>query len=172
MKVQVIKPNDKESKNNKSFLTPIIYLIVGVILAFKSNEAIQLLFYIIGILVILYGVKQFVEYYQNKEMAQYKNINLTIAISSIIIGILSIVLSEVIELSIRYVLGFFLIFMGISRLLTQISFNNYKNFSSVSNIILIILGIYSIFVSNAILVVIGWLLIVNALILFWEGIKK
>lgn len=172
MKVQVIKPNDRESKNNKSFLTPIIYLIVGVILAFKSNEAIQLLFYIIGILVILYGVKQFVEYYQNKEMAQYKNINLTIAISSIIIGILSIILSEVIELSIRYVLGFFLIFMGISRLLTQISFNNYKNFSSVSNIILIILGIYSIFVSNAILVVIGWLLIVNALILFWEGIKK
>lgn len=170
-KVEIIKPNGDKVKN-KSWLTPIIYLVVGIILAFKSNEAIQLLFYIIGILVILYGIKQLIEYYQNKEVLQYKKINLSVALVSIIIGLLAIILSEAIELSIRYVLGFFLIFMGVSRILTQISFNNYKNFSTISNIVLIILGFYSIFVSNAILVVIGWLLIINALILFWEDIRK
>ncbi|MDE5540128.1 MAG: DUF308 domain-containing protein [Bacilli bacterium] len=171
MKTEIIKPQ-KNSENNKSWLTPIIYLIVGVILAFKSNEAIQLLFYIIGILVILYGIKSFIDYYKNKDKVQYKNINLSIAVISIVGGILVMVLSEAIEVSIRYVLGFFLLYMGISRILTQISFNNYKNLSTVSNIVLIILGVYSIFVSNAVLVVIGWLLIINALIIFWETMRK
>ena len=81
---------------------------------------------------------------------------------------LLIVLSGVLEASIRYVLGFFFIFMGISRLLTSISFNNYKNFSTISNIILIALGIYSIFFSNAVLVIIGVILVINAIILFIE----
>ena len=102
---------------------------------------------------------------------QYKNINLTVAIASVIIGVLLIVLSGVLEASIRYVLGFFFIFMGVSRILTSISFNNYKNFSTLSNIILIALGIYSIFFSNAVLVIIGAILVINAIILFIEYFK-
>lgn len=171
MKTKIIKPK-KENKENKSFLTPIIYLILGVILAFKSNEAIQLLFYILGVFVIFYGVKSFVEYYRNKEIAQFKSINLTIAITSIVCGVLLIVLAGALEISIRYILGFFLIYMGTSRLLTQISFNDYKNFSTLSNVVLIILGIYSILVSNAVLVIIGWILIINAVLLFWDFLRK
>lgn len=171
MKTEIIKPK-KEKKESKNLLTPIIYLIVGVILAFKSNEAVQLLFYIIGILIIIYGIKYFIEYYQNKDKAQYKNVNLTVSIASIIIGILLIVLSETLEISIRYVLGFFLIYMGASRLITSISFREYKSFGTLSNILLVILGIYSIFVSNAVLVFIGWLLIINAAILFIEYWRK
>lgn len=171
MKTEVIKPK-KEKKDSKTLLTPIIYLILGVILAFKSNEAIKLLFYIIGILVIIYGIKSFVVYYQNKEDVQYKNINLSIAIVSVIIGILLIALSGVLEISIRYIIGFFLLYMGISRLLTQISFGDLKNWGMLSNIILIVLGVYSIFFSNAVLVIIGWILIINAILLFWEYLKK
>ena len=137
----------------------------------KRLQVVELLFYVLGIIVIIYGIKSFVLYYQNKEIVQYKNINLTIAVVSIIIGVLLIVLSGVLETSIRYVLGFFFIFMGVSRLLTSISFNNYKNFSTVSNIILIALGIYSIFFSNAVLVIIGVILVINAIILFIDYFK-
>ena len=144
MKAEVIKPK-KEMKEARSLLNPIIYLVLGILLIFKSNEVVELLFYVLGIIVIIYGIKSFVLYYQNKEVVQYKNINLTIAIASVIIGVLLIILSGILEASIRYVLGFFFIFMGISRLLTSISFNNYKNFSTISNIVLIALGIYSIF---------------------------
>ena len=152
MKAEVIKPK-KEMKEARSLLNPIIYLVLGILLIFKSNEVVELLFYVLGIIVIIYGIKSFVLYYQNKEVVQYKNINLTIAIASVIIGVLLIILSGILEASIRYVLGFFFIFMGISRLLTSISFNNYKNFSTISNIVLIALGIYSIFFSNAVLVI-------------------
>ena len=170
MKTEIIKPK-KEMKEARSLLNPIIYLVLGLLLVFKSNEVVELLFYVLGIIVIIYGIKSFVVYYQYKDVVQYKNINLTIAIASVIIGVLLIVLSGVLEASIRYVLGFFFIFMGISRLLTSISFNNYKNFSTISNIVLIALGIYSIFFSNAVLVIIGVILIINAVILFIEYFK-
>lgn len=170
MKTEIIKP--KKEKKDNNLVTPIIYLILGIILAFRSNEAIQLLFYVIGILVIVYGVKSLIDYYKNKNMAQFKNVNLTIAIVSIILGVLLIILSETLEISIRYILGFFLIYMGISRLLTSISFNNYKNWSTISNILLILLGLYSIFISNAILVFVGWILIINAVILFIDYWRK
>ena len=170
MKAEIIKPK-KEKKEARSLLNPIIYLVLGLLLMFRSNEVVELLFYVLGIISITYGIKSFVLYYQNKDVVQYKNINLTIAIASIIIGVLLIVLSGVLEASIRYVLGFFFIFMGISRLLTSISFNNYKNFSTISNIVLIALGIYSIFFSNAVLVIIGVILVINAIILFIEYFK-
>ena len=165
MKTEIVKPK-KEAKEARNLLNPIIYLVLGLLLIFKSNEVVELLFYVLGIIIIIYGIKSFVVYYQNKDVVLYKNVNLTIAIASVIIGVLLIVLSGVLEASIRYVLGFFFIFMGISRLLTSISFNNYKNFSTVSNIILIALGIYSIFFSNAVLVIIGVILVINSVLLF------
>ena len=170
MKAEIIKPK-KEKKEARSLLNPIIYLVLGLLLMFRSNEVVELLFYVLGIIIIIYGIKSFVLYYQNKDVVQYKNINLTIAIASVIIGVLLIVLSGVLEASIRYVLGFFFIFMGVSRILTSISFNNYKNFSTISNIVLIALGIYSIFFSNAVLVIIGVILVINAIILFIEYFK-
>lgn len=170
MKAEIIKPK-KEKKEARSLLNPIIYLVLGSLLMFRSNEVVELLFYVLGIIIIIYGIKSFVLYYQNKDVVQYKNINLTIAIASVIIGVLLIVLSGVLEASIRYVLGFFFIFMGVSRILTSVSFNNYKNFSTLSNIILIALGIYSIFFSNAVLVIIGAILVINAIILFIEYFK-
>ena len=170
MKTEIIKPK-KEMKEARSLFNPIIYLVLGLLLMFKSNEVVELLFYVLGVIVIIYGIKSFVVYYQNKDVVQHKNINLTIAIASVIIGVLLIVLSGVLEASIRYVLGFFFIFMGISRILTSISFNNYKNFSTISNIVLIALGIYSIFFSNAVLIIIGVILVINAIILFIEYFK-
>ena len=167
MKTEIIKPK-KEMKEARSLLNPIIYLVLGILLMFRSNEVMELIFYVLGIIIIIYGIKSFIVYYQNKDVIQYKNINLTIAIASVIIGVLMIVLSGVLEASIRYVLGFFFIFMGVTRLLTSISFNSYKSFSTVSNIVLIALGIYSIFFSNIVLVIIGVILVINAILLFIE----
>ena len=165
MKADIVKPK-REVKEVRSLLNPIIYLVLGLLLMFKSNEVVKLLFYILGIIIIIYGIKSFVVYYQNKEIVQYKNINLSVAITSIIMGILLIILSGILEASIRYVLGFFFIYMGISRILTSISFSTYKSFSTLSSIVLIALGIYSIFFSNAVLVIIGGILVINAIILF------
>lgn len=169
-KTEIIKP--KKEKKDNNILVPIIYLILGIVLAFKSDQAVELIFYILGIVIIIYGIKSFLVYYKNKENIQLKNINLSIAVISLLGGILLIILAGAINLGIRYVIGFFMIFIGICRLLTDYSLGSYKKLSTLSNIILIILGIFSIFVTHAILVIIGWILIVNALLLFWEYFKN
>lgn len=169
--MEIIKPKG-EKQDNKSLVTPVMYFVLGIMLAFFSNQVVQMFFYIVGVIVIIYGIKAFLDYYRNKDSVQHKNINLSIAIVSILIGILLMVLSNVLEASIRYVLGFFLIFMGVTRLLTQYSFGDYKSIATLSNITLVIMGIYSIFVSNAIFVIVGWILIANAVILLWEYFRK
>ena len=171
IKVDVIKPNDGK-KDNNSLINPVMYLDMGIMLAFYSNAVVKIFFYIIGVIVIIYGIKSLLEYYRNKDSVQFKNINLSIGIVSIIIGLLLIILSDALEVSIRYVLGFFLIYMGVSRLLTQYSFGNYKKIQMLSNVVLIIMGIYSIFVSNAVMVIIGWILIANAVLLLWDYFRK
>lgn len=170
-KTEIIKPK-REEKEKKSLITPIIYFILGIVLAFKSNEAVTLVFYVLGIFVILFGIKSLITYYKNKEIAQFGNMHLSLGIISIILGILLMALSSALETSIRYVLGFFLIFIGISRLLSDYSYHQYKNIRSLSNILLIICGLFSIFVSNVILVIIGCILIGNAIILFWDYLKN
>ncbi len=156
----------KNKDNNKSLIMPIIYLILGIILAFKNNEAVTLIFYIISILILIVGVNYLINYFKNKEY----RINLIIGGIAILLGILLMILANTLQLSIRIVLGLFLIFMGVSRILT----NPDKMFTmdNLSNIVLIILGIFSIFVSNIIFVIIGVVLIINALLLIWDYFKK
>jgi len=163
--MKIIKPKNMY-KFSSSVFVPIIYLLLGIILAFKSNIAIALVFNIIYILLIFFVIKNIIDFYQNK----FK-FSLNSGLSSIIIGLLIIILAEAIELSIRYILGFFLVFIGINMLLTQIAINKYISFSAISSIILIVLGIYSIFVSNALLVIIGYILIINSFIMFWQCLK-
>lgn len=169
--MEIIK-KEKGDKDTSNLLTPIIYLILGFILAFKSTEAVKLIFYILGIIIIIYGIKSFITYYQNQDNAQLKNINLSIGVISVLIGVLLIVLAGALELGIRYILGFFMIFIGLSRILTDYSLSNVKLVPMLSNIVLIVLGVFSIFVSNAVLVIIGWVLIANAILLLWEYLKK
>ena len=67
MKTEIIKPK-KEMKEARSLFNPIIYLVLGLLLMFKSNEVVELLFYVLGVIVIIYGIKSFVVYYQNKDV--------------------------------------------------------------------------------------------------------
>ena len=173
MKAEIIKPNkeDKDVKRmDNNILTPIIYLVLGLLLIFKNDKVMELIFYVIGIVIIIYGIKSFVLYYQNKELVRYKNINLSVAIVSIIIGVLLIILSGFLQAFIQYTIGFVFIFIGLSRLLTSISFNNYKNLSTLVNIALIIFGVCSMF-SNLVLIGLGIILVINAIILFIEYFK-
>ena len=61
MKAEIIKPK-KEKKETKNLLNPTIYLVLGLLLMFKSNEVVELLFYVLGIIVIIYGIKSFILY--------------------------------------------------------------------------------------------------------------
>ena len=171
LKIDIIKPGSKKS-NYKSIFTPIVYLIIGILLAFKSNEVVTVFFYIVGVLLIIYGIKSLFSYYKGIILPYLKKIQFSMGLISIIIGLLVIVFAEVIEVSTRFILGFILIYIGLSRMLSQISFGVKRGLTYFSSIVLIILGMYSILVSSVIFVIIGWVLIANSIVLFIDYFRN
>lgn len=168
MKGKIITPN-KENKS-KNILSILITLILGIILVTNSNKIVIITFQLIGTIILLFGIYKIIGYFKLRKQFQVEDTaTLLSGILGITIGLLTIFLSSAIEISLRYLLGFFLILNGISKLTTSLTWKGKSPlfFSLlIEGIILLIFGLYSIFFQNAALMIIGILLIVSSLIDF------
>lgn len=145
-----------EYKYSNNIIMDICLLILGLLLVSNSNNLLTTIFNIIGLLLIFYGMYLLIQY---SKMKQMKIEDLTIRnqmIFYITSGILTIILSNFLVNMINILTGLFLLFIGISRLVNN-KFPDKVNL--IGTIIIILMGIYSILVENAALVLIGLLLI-------------
>lgn len=145
-----------EYRYSNNIIMDICLLILGLLLVSNSNNLLTTIFNIIGLLLIFYGIYLLIKY---SKMKQMKIEDLTIRnqmIFYITSGILTIILSNFLVNMINILTGLFLLFIGISRLVNN-KFPDKVN--SIGTIIIILMGIYSILVENAALVLIGLLLI-------------
>lgn len=145
-----------EYRYSNNIITDICLLILGLLLVSNSNNLLTTIFNIIGLLLIFYGMYLLIQY---SKMKQMKIEDLTIRnqmIFYITSGILTIILSNFLVNMINILTGLFLLFIGISRLVNN-KFPDKVNL--IGTIIIILMGIYSILVENAALVLIGLLLI-------------
>ncbi len=145
-----------EYKYSNNIIMDICLLILGLLLVSNSNNLLTTIFNIIGLLLIFYGIYLLIQY---SKMKQMKIEDLTIRnqmIFYITSGILTIILSNFLVNMINILTGLFLLFIGISRLVNN-KFPDKVNL--IGTIIIILMGIYSILVENAALVLIGLLLI-------------
>ena len=145
-----------EYRYSNNIIMDICLLILGLLLVSNSNNLLTTIFNIIGLLLIVYGIHLLIQY---SKMKQMKIEDLTIRnqmIFYITSGILTIILSNFLVNMINILTGLFLLFIGISRLVNN-KFPDKVNL--IGTIIIILMGIYSILVENAALVLIGLLLI-------------
>ena len=145
-----------EYKYSNNIIMDICLLILGLLLVSNSNNLLTTIFNIIGLLLIFYGMYLLIQY---SKMKQMKIEDLTIRnqmIFYITSGILTIILSNFLVNMINILTGLFLLFIGISRLVNN-KFPDKVNL--IGTKIIILMGIYSILVENAALVLIGLLLI-------------
>ena len=145
-----------EYKYSNNIIMDICLLILGLLLVSNSNNLLTTIFNIIGLLLVINGMYLLIQY---SKMKQMKIEDLTIRnqmIFYITSGILTIILSNFLVNMINILTGLFLLFIGISRLVNN-KFPDKVNL--IGTIIIIIMGIYSILVENAALVLIGLLLI-------------
>ena len=145
-----------EYKYSNNIIMDICLLILGLLLVSNSNNLLTTIFNIIGLLLVIYGMYLLIQY---SKMKQMKIEDLTIRnqmIFYITSGILTIILSNFLVNMINILTGLFLLFIGISRLVNN-KFPDKVNL--IGTIIIILMGIYSILVENAALVLIGLLLI-------------
>jgi uncharacterized membrane protein HdeD (DUF308 family) len=166
MKVTVLK-DKKPNTQLPEFLSSIFLFILGILLIFNSDGLISFIFTILGAFVILYGISKFLRYYQLKNQLHVDQPDILIsAISVTFVGLLVVLLSNILVSAIKIVTGIWLFFVGISKLNHAIALkgvNSKQYFIELfSAIILLLLGFYTIFAKNVVLVFLGIVLIFYA----------
>ncbi len=174
MKVTIVKEKEKK---DYSLFHAILLLILGIILVFNSGGFISTIFTILGIIVTIFGIAKFVQYSQIKKQRKIEQPSiLYMAIISITIGLLVIFLSNFLVNTIQIVTGIWLLFIGLNKINNALIWkttNNQKFIAEIiSSIILILLGIYTIFAQNVVFMIIGIILIIYAVIQFITYFKK
>lgn len=148
-------------KDKSSIFASIAFLILGILLFINPGEMIKFITYIIGIIFVVFGSIKLYNYYKSKNTIS--NIQLTLGITAIIIGIIIMFCNSVIEFIIRLVMGGYILASGLNKLIVALNSRNYnKKWIAllIVALILIIGGLYIILKSNIILSTIGLILII------------
>lgn len=177
-KVELIKPKSKKQEKkeqdlknsfnkNKKFVSPILMGIVGFIFLTNSNTIIIYACYILGAIIAGFGIYNIIKYIQLKNQLKIEDsVKLNTGIISIAIGLLVILLSSVIETFLNIIIGAWLIITGVTKLIgiSELYSVNKKtaNLNIIEAIIVIAMGLYSIFFQNIVLTIIGIWMIIGA----------
>lgn len=158
-----------KSKKDTNLFTSILFLVVGILLFSNPGGVVKFITYIVGILFIIMGIGKIVSYYQ---MIRKMNVNNTsdfiLGIVAAILGIIVIFCSSAIEFVIRLVMGGWILYSGIVKLIYSLNLRDLKVDSwlyiLIVSIIMIICGLYVIVKSNLVFSTIGLILIIYSII--------
>ena len=140
-----------------SLLSSIVFAILGIILITNPEGTVKFVSAILGIMFILAGAYKIISYYQNKGKYDIMNYDIAYGIIAIILGIATIAYSEQIS-SIFSIMRF-----SLALKLKTIS-SNIWIYSIILAICMFICGLYTIFVSNLVVVSIGISILIYAII--------
>ena len=157
------------SKNKpKSLIVSLIFLMFGALIFAYPNSIITLASTAFGIMLILYGIFLLIKnYYETKSNPNTSSAVLIIGILTIVLGILFIIMSGTIAKIVQYILGAWILFNGIERLL--LAFEMGKNNDKFINqlivaILLILAGLYTILKTNLTIQIIGIIMMIYAIL--------
>ena len=157
-----------KSKKDTNLFTSILFLVVGILLFSNPGGVVKFITYIVGILFIIMGIGKIVSYYQ---MIRKLNVNNTsdfiLGIVAVILGIIIIFCSSAIEFVIRLVMGGWILYSGVVKLIYSLNLRDLKVDSwlyvLIVSIIMIICGLYVIVKSNLVFSTIGLILIIYSI---------
>lgn len=148
-----------EKKKKTPLLLNLLTLILGCMLLTNNNKVVVYTCYIIGGISLIIGLFNIFSKYITK-----KEGNISLGVYAIVLAALLIILAQTIEVTLRVIIGFWLILNGLTKL--ALAFKAKDKFVPflVLSIILIGAGMYCILISNILLVVVGAFLIASATI--------
>lgn len=148
-----------EKKKKSPLLVSLLTLILGCMLLTNNNKVVVWTCYIIGAIALIIGLYNVFSKYISK-----KEGNVSFGIYAIIVAVLLFILAGTIEVTLRMIIGLWLILNGLAKL--ALAFKVKEKFAPflVLSIILILAGMYCILFQNVILVIVGGFLIASATI--------
>ncbi len=148
-------------------ITPILFFIVGLILFLNPNNAIRVTTLTIAAILFSLGLIRLINYVGNKKKGIVSNADLNYSVIIMSIGLFVGIFSGLIEVALRFLIGSWILFAGITRLMTSINMKTkYSNWIGhlIIAILMIAMGLYIIFVSNLVFSGIGLFIMFYALI--------
>lgn len=165
-----------------SIIESLIFAVLGIILAWKPNEIMAIISYVIGAIFIIIGAIKIINYIQAKGKSDLYNYELIYGIMSAVIGIVVIVYSGAIGTILGIIIGIWIIYSSVVRATSALKLKVLKSnvwiYSLVLAIIMFICGLYIILDSGIIVTTIGIIMIIYAIIdiieniIFLSNIKK
>lgn len=159
-----MKINVKSYSNIISLISSIVFFILGAIMFTKPDAIILFISYVIGGLMILIGAfKCLKNYLDVKKDNNTSSKEMVTGILLVVVGLVFIFLATVIEALVRLVIGGWILFSGINRLIHALRLNKRSHRFIVFLIISILLigtGLYTILEANLAFQTIGIVLMI------------
>ncbi len=166
-----------------SILISAIFALLGIILIWKPEETIKVISYILGGIFIVIGIARVIGYIYARGKSDFYNFDIIFGILAIILGIVTIIYSNMIATFLNLIVGVWIIYSALVRLNVSIKLKNKVNnrawiYTLVLAIIMLVCGLYVIFNSTAILAAIGIAFLVYSIIdiieqiIFMANIKE
>ena len=164
-----MKIDVKSYSTTSSLLSSIVFLVIGAFLITNADSVITWISYIIGGLLVLVGIIKLFTYYRIKKKTMISsNGDLIIGLILLAIGIPCFFLASVFETIVRFIIGAWILFSGVQRLVETLHMPNKANKKFLAlliiSVLLMVLGLYIILYSNLLFIWVGILMVLYSIL--------
>ena len=151
-----------------AILESIVIGILGAILIINPSGILKVIFYVVGIFLIVKGVYHVVNYFAVHGKYDFYNNDLLYGIIALVFGVVCVVLWEQLSDAIGIVVGAWMIYGALIRLNSAIKLHSagVKDwiYVLILSLVMLALGIYMIVNVSAVVTVVGWVMIAAAVV--------
>lgn len=166
------KPNDRpilrraKSTSWMAILESLIVGALGIMLLVNPDGMFKVIFYVVGIFLIIKGVYKIINYFAVHGKYDFYNNDLLYGIIALVFGILAVVLWEQLGKLIGIAVGTWMIYGALVRMNTAIKMHTAGIrewfYVLLLSMIMLALGIYMVISASAVPMVIGWIMVAAA----------
>ncbi|MBO4816649.1 MAG: DUF308 domain-containing protein [Clostridia bacterium] len=150
-----------------SLLSSIVFLLLGIILVNHPEDTIKVVSYILGGLLMAFGIIRLFTYFTSRDKFQYYDFNLMLGSLCLLVGLVILVFGTSIASIFGIIVGIWIVLSSINRM--NLSFKlkdsgiKYWYISLIIAILVFISGLYVVFSPELILVTLGTILIIYSI---------
>lgn len=158
-----------------SIITSIILAIIGAVMFLHSEATVKIIAYGLGALLLLTGAIKIVEYFIHKGSYDLFNYDLVYGIISIVFGLVLVINTKALEGLLGIILGTWIIYSSLMRFGLSLKLKAFEVKTWIPMLIIAILmmicGIYILFVPNVIIGTLGVILFIYSVMDIIEGLS-
>lgn len=144
---------------SSSLFIAILFFVVGAILFTNPNGVVKFITYLIGGAFLLAGVYKLFTYFRNKKKMNAQMTDFIYGVVAVVVGIVLILCTSAIETVIRFVIGAWVLYTGITKLVFAFQLQEKKvsafKVTLIVGILMIVFGLYIILRKNLVFSGIG-----------------